>query len=122
MKHIKTIILVVAIFSFLSFQQTKDSLFGKWELFKIETTDGEVKEISGRWMEFYKDGVLKGGNSLETTDRTGTWTYNEDTKELSFGSEKNLPGEGTYVITWMDAKTISFNAERDMKIFLKRIE
>ena len=73
-------------------------------------------------MEFYKDGVLKGGNSLETTDRTGTWTYNEDTKELSFGSEKNLPGEGTYVITWMDAKTISFNAERDMKIFLKRIE
>ena len=120
MKHIKTILLVVTIFSFLSFQKT-DSLLGKWEMFKIESSEGEVKEMSGRWMEFMKDGILKGGNSLETSDRTGNWEYNTKTKELTVSSEEKRPGEGTFKVTWIDAKTIYITIDRGRKVYLKRI-
>ena len=121
MKHIKAVILVVTIFSFLSFQTT-DSIEGKWELFKMVSGEGEVKETSGRWMQFQKDGVLKGGNSFESTDRTGTWKYNTETNELSFGSVAKHSGEGTYKVTWIDAKTISLALERGRKVYLKRIK
>lgn len=121
MKHIKTLVLAVFVCSFLSFQTT-ESIVGIWELFKLQDTDGSVKETSGRWMEFQKDGALKGGNSLETTNRTGTWTYDEATKELSFGSKKKLSGEGTYTVNWIDAKTISLTVEKERKIFLRKME
>lgn len=121
MKHIKTIILVVTIFSFLSFQTT-DSIEGKWELVKMEDGDGTVKEGNGRWMHFMKDGVLEGGNSPGKTNRTGTWTYDSKTKELSFGSEKRHPGEGTYIVHWIDEKNISLPLGEGRKVYLKRIK
>ncbi|EDP95213.1 hypothetical protein U8527_13425 [Kordia algicida OT-1] len=121
MKHIKAILLVVTIFSFLSFQTT-DSVEGKWELFKLEDGSGEVREMSGRWMEFIKGGTLKGGNSLETTNRTGNWSYNTETKELTIGSEQNLSGEGTFKVSWIDAKTFSLEVQKGRKVYLRRIE
>ena len=120
MKSYKVIILAVAIFSFLSFQEV-NSIEGKWEIFKMETSEGETKEMSGRWMKFYEDGLLKGGNSLDKTDRVGFWTYDAKTKELTFASEKKLSGEGTYTVHWIDAKTISITLERGRKIYMKRI-
>ncbi|MBC8757168.1 hypothetical protein H2O64_21035 [Kordia sp. YSTF-M3] len=119
MKYTKAILLTVCICSFLSFQTT-DSLVGKWELYKLEGSDGVEKEMNGRWMEFLEDGSLKGGNSPETTDRTGKWTYDEATKALWFGSEKNIAGEGTYTINWIDENTINFTVGEGRKVHLKR--
>ncbi|WP_157547115.1 hypothetical protein [Kordia zhangzhouensis] len=121
MKQFKAILFAVVIFSFLSFQEI-NSLEGKWELFKMETPEGEVNETNGRWMHFMKDGVLKGGNTLDTTNRTGNWSYDSKTKSLTFGSEKQLSGEGTYTVNWIDAKTISLTLERGRKVYLKRIK
>lgn len=121
MKHIKAVILIVTIFSFLSFQ-TNESIAGKWELFKMEDSNGEVRETSGRWMDFQADGVLKGGNSLDTTNRTGKWEYNKETKEVSISSEEKRPGEGTFVVNWINDKTISLEVGRGRKVYLKRIK
>ncbi|MGH1386639.1 hypothetical protein [Kordia sp.] len=121
MKHIKAVLLVVTIFSFLSFQQT-DSVLGKWEMFKMESGEGEVREMNGNWMEFIEDGVLKGGNSLNTTDRTGNWEYNTETKELTISSEEKRPGEGTFKVTWVDANTMYINIDRGRKVYMRRIK
>ncbi|MEM6685032.1 MAG: hypothetical protein AAF617_04470 [Bacteroidota bacterium] len=87
----------------------------------MESPDGEVRETSGRWMEFNKGGELKGGNTLETTDRTGNWEYNTKTKELTVGSEEKRPGEGTFKVTWIDEQTIYITVDRGRKIYMKRI-
>ncbi|WP_298423081.1 glycoside hydrolase family 43 C-terminal domain-containing protein [uncultured Kordia sp.] len=121
MKHIKALLVIVTIFSFLSFQ-SNESVVGKWELFKMENSDGEVRETSGRWMDFQADGVLKGGNTFDTTNRTGNWEYNKETKELSISSEKKRPGEGTFKINWIDNKTISLTVGPGRKVYLKRME
>ena len=121
MKYIKTVLLAVTIFSFLSFQKT-DSLVGKWEMFKMESPEGEVREMDGgKWMEFMKDGVLKGGNSLETTDREGNWEYNAKTDEVTISSPKKRPGEGTFKVSWVDVKTIYVTIDKGRKIYMKRI-
>ncbi|MFK7748754.1 MAG: hypothetical protein AB8B65_10205 [Kordia sp.] len=120
MKHIKAVLLVVTIFSFLSFQ-TSDSVVGKWEMYKMESGDGEAREMSGRWMEFMEDGALKGGNTFATTDRTGNWEYNAKTKELTISSEEKRPGEGTFKVTWVDAKTLYINIDDVTKVYMRRI-
>ncbi|WP_298517845.1 hypothetical protein [uncultured Kordia sp.] len=120
MKPIKTVFLVVIIFSFLSFQKT-DSLLGKWEMFKMESAEGEIFEAGGNWMEFMKDGVLKGGKSLATTDRQGNWEYNTKTKEVTISSPEKRPGEGTFKVTWIDAKTIYITIDRGRKVYMRRI-
>ncbi len=119
MNYLKVIILTVCISSFLACQTT-DSMVGKWELYKLESPDGIDEDMEGRWMEFLEDGTLKGGNSPETTNRTGKWTYDEATKVLWFGSEKNIAGEGTYTVNWIDENNISFTVEKNKKVFLKR--
>lgn len=119
MKYIKVVILSVFICSFLSFQTT-DSLVGTWELYKMQDADGSEKETSGRWMAFLADGVLEGGNSPGKTDRTGKWTYDEATKQLSIESERKLSGEGTFPIEWIDAKTITLDVGSGRKVFLKK--
>ncbi len=121
MKHVKALLLVITIFSFLSFQQT-DSVVGKWEMYKMENAEGEVRESSGRWMEFIEGGELKGGNTMETTDRTGNWEYNTETKEITISSEEKRPGEGTFKVSWIDGKTISINVGSGRKVYLKRIK
>ena len=122
MKNIKVLILVVSVFSFLSFQSVdKDLIVGKWEVVKLQDADGTINTVNGRWMEFKADGKLSGGNSLDRSDREGTWQYNAETKELTLASEKKMSGEGTYVITWVDNKTISFIVKRGRKIFMKKI-
>ncbi|WP_046756056.1 hypothetical protein [Kordia jejudonensis] len=121
MKNIKIVFVLAAIFSFLSFQ-TNESLVGKWELFKMQSGEGEVRDTSGRWMDFQKDGVLIGGNTLDTTNRTGNWEYNTETKEVSISSEEKRPGEGTFVVNWIDGKTISLDIGSGRKVYLKRIE
>ncbi len=121
MKHIKAAFILVTLFSFLSFQ-TNESIVGKWELFKLEDADGEVRESSGRWMDFQADGILKGGNSFDTTNRTGNWEDNKETKELTISSEEKRPGEGTFVVSWIDDKTINISVGRGRKVYLKRME
>lgn len=98
MKHSKAIFLIAVIFSFLSFQ-TNDSVVGKWELFKMETADGQISESSGRWMHFKADGILEGGNTLETTNRTGNWEYDKETKQLTISSEKNYQAKEHLALT-----------------------
>ena len=120
MKYMKTILFAVTVFTFLSFQQT-DAIVGKWEMYKMESPDGEVREASGRWMEFLEGGELKGGNSLETVDRTGNWEYNERTSELTVTSEEQRDGEGTFKVTWIDDKTIYIVVTRGRKIYMRRI-
>jgi hypothetical protein len=119
MKHFKIVLFATVIFSFLSFQQS-ESITGKWELFKMEAGE-EVRETSGYWMHFMKDGVLKGGDTLDKTERTGNWTYDTETQELTFSSEKKLSGEGTYKINWIDADTMYMVIDRGRKMYFKRI-
>ena len=121
MKHIKAVILVVTIFSFLSFQEV-GSIMGKWEMFKMESGQGEVREMSGNWMQFLEDGVLKGGRSLEVSDKTGNWEYNTKTKELTISSKEKRPGEGTFKVTWIDAKTIYINIDTERKVYMRKIK
>ena len=121
MKHSKALFLLVLIFSFLSFQ-TNNSVVGKWELFKMEMADGQTSESSGRWMHFQADGKLEGGNSLETTNRTGNWEYDKETKQLTIGSEKKLPGEGTFSINWIDDNTFNLMVGNGRKVYLRRIK
>jgi len=121
MKPVKTILLAIIIFGFLSFQQT-ESIIGKWELYKMESAEGEVRESSGRWMEFYKDGILKGGNSFETTDREGNWEYNAKTMELTVSSEEKRLGEGTFKVTWIDADSMYITVDRGRKVYLRRVK
>ncbi|WP_420573009.1 lipocalin-like domain-containing protein [Kordia sp.] len=121
MKHIKAIVLVVTIFSFLSFQKA-DSVEGKWELIKMETADGEVRESTGRWMGFLADGELQGGNTPGTINRTGTWSYNEETQELTIGSDKNLSGEGTFKVDWIDKDNMKLLIQQGRKVYLTRIK
>lgn len=122
MKHIKIIILVVTIFSFLSCEQKTNSIVGKWEVYKVENSGEIDDEVTGRWMEFSADGLLEGGNSSNTTNRTGKWTYDKETKSLWFGSEKEIQGEGTYIINWTDENTIDFTVGEKQKVYLKRIK
>ncbi|AXG70851.1 hypothetical protein KORDIASMS9_03098 [Kordia sp. SMS9] len=121
MKHVKTLLLVITIFSFLSFQQA-DSVVGKWEMYKMENAEGEVRASNGRWMEFLEGGELKGGNTMETTDRTGNWEYNTETKELTIGSEEKRPGEGTFKVSWVNEKTMYIDIGQGRKVYLKRIK
>ncbi|PTX59848.1 hypothetical protein C8N46_108161 [Kordia periserrulae] len=121
MKHLKTLLFAVLIFSFLSFQKTAD-IIGKWEMFKMESAEGDVRESSGNWMEFVKGGLLKGGNSLETTDRTGEWQFNEATSEVTISSEEKRSGEGTFKVTWMDDTTIYITVDRGNKVYLRRVK
>ncbi|MEM6721978.1 MAG: hypothetical protein AAF611_21805 [Bacteroidota bacterium] len=121
MKHVKALLLVVTIFSFLSFTQT-DSIIGKWELYKMETLEGDIRESSGRWMEFFEEGVLKGGNSLDTTDREGNWEYNTKTNELTVSSERKMPGEGTFKVTWIDSDHIYIVVNRGRKVYMRRLK
>jgi len=120
MKPVKAILLVVTIFSFLSFKQT-DSIVGKWEMFKVESAEGEVREMSGNWMEFLEGGILKGGNSLDVSTRSGNWEYNSKTSELTISSEENRPGEGTFKVTWINAKTIYITVDRGNKVHMRKI-
>jgi hypothetical protein len=121
MKNFKIILLTIVLFSLLSFQESY-SLVGKWELFKLEASDGKSRVTSGHWMHFMKNGILKGGDTLESTDREGTWSYDAETKKLTFGSEEKLSGEGTYTIHWVDAKTIYIVVERGRKMHMKKIQ
>jgi len=119
MNYLKVIILTLSISSFLACQTT-NPIIGKWEISKLETPDGVDADMEGRWMEFLEDGSLKGGNSPETTNRTGKWTYDIATKVLWFGSEENVAGEGTYTVNWIDENNISFTVQEGRKVFLKR--
>lgn len=121
MKNVKIALVLSVIFSFLSFQ-TNESIVGKWELFKMQSSEGEVLDTSGRWMEFQADGVVKGGNTLDTTNRTGNWEYNKETKELSITSPEKRPGEGTFTINWIDDKTFSLSIGQGRKVYMKRIK
>lgn len=122
MKHIKTLLLVVTIFSFLSCEQPTNSIVGKWEIYKVENLGEIDTEINGRWMEFSADGLLKGGNSSKTTNRTGKWTYDAETKSLWFGSDNDTAGDGRYTINWTDENTIDLTVDETRKVYMKRIE
>ena len=121
MKHLKTFLVALCIFSFLSLQQS-NSIAGKWEVYKIETENSDVEQSNGKWLHFMNDGILKGGNASNVVDRIGNWSFNAQTNEVTISSKKKISDEGTFKITWVSTKSIYINAEDGKKIHLRRIE
>jgi len=126
MKSLKTPLILVLVFTLLSFQSI-DKILGKWEIVKVTVnTVEQEKEEDRNYIEFLENGIVNSYITNEgtiDTEHSGTWTYNEDENILTV-KEEYVPEE-EYKIVKLDNENLimkSVNKEEDVviEIYFKR--
>ncbi|MFQ3239679.1 MAG: hypothetical protein ACI9NI_001992 [Olleya marilimosa] len=126
MKSLKTPLIIVLVFTLLSFQSI-DKILGKWEIDKVTVnTVEQEKEEDRNYIEFLENGIVNSYITNEgtiDTEHSGTWIYNEDENILTV-KEEYVPEE-EYKIVKLDNENLimkSVNKEEDVviEIYFKR--
>ena len=126
MKSLKTPLILVLVFTLLSFQSI-DKILGKWEIDKVTVnTVEQEKEEDRNYIEFLENGIVNSYITNEgtiDTEHSGTWIYNEDENILTV-KEEYVPEE-EYKIVKLDNENLimkSVNKEEDVviEIYFKR--
>ena len=126
MKSLKTPLILVLVFTLLSFQSI-DKIIGKWEIDKVTVNSIEQeKEEDRNYIEFLENGIVNSYITNEgtiDTEHSGTWIYNEDENILTV-KEEYVPEE-EYKIVKLDNENLimkSVNKEEDVviEIYFKR--
>jgi len=126
MKSLKTPLILVIVFTLLSFQSI-DKILGKWEIDKVTVnTVEQEKEEDRNYIEFLENGIVNSYITNEgtiDTEHSGTWIYNEDENILTV-KEEYVPEE-EYKIVKLDNENLimkSVNKEEDVviEIYFKR--
>ncbi len=126
MKSLKTPLILVLVFTLLSFQSI-DKIIGKWEIDKVTVnTVEQEKEEDRNYIEFLENGIVNSYITNEgtiDTEHSGTWIYNEDENILTV-KEEYVPEE-EYKIVKLDNENLimkSVNKEEDVviEIYFKR--
>jgi len=126
MKSLKTPLILVIVFTLLSFQSI-DKILGKWEIDKVTVnTVEQEKEEDRNYIEFLENGIVNSYITNEgtiDTEHSGTWIYNEDEKILTI-KEEYVPEE-QYKVVQLDNENLimkSVNKEEDVviEIYFKR--
>ncbi|WP_397362457.1 lipocalin family protein [Olleya sp. R77988] len=126
MKNLKTPLIVVLVFTLLSFQSI-EKILGKWEIEKVTVNSVEQeKEEERNYIEFLENGIVNSYITNEgtiDTEHSGTWVYNGDEKILTI-KEEYVPDE-QYKIVKLDSQNLmleSVNKEEDVviQIYFKR--
>lgn len=120
----KALLLVLSLFICLSFSSRIDKLLGKWYIEKIVFEGREDKERA-KFLEFLKDGTLKGGVKGEEASRTGEWNYNEKNRILTLMSNPKRHDDGEYEVLKLTDDILILGVLKDnktVKVHLKKAE
>jgi len=121
MKHLKTLLLAIAVFTFLSFQSI-DKLNGKWQIIKIEIngTENVMGSESKKYIQFNEDGTLVGGEMEKEPNRFGSWIYNKADNLLTLKTD-NKTEEEQFTLESVAKDTLVLS-NKELKVFSKRIK
>ena len=92
---------------------------GKWFVQKFEKPNGEIKKSSEKWIEFLKNGTLKGGKIGESEIKKGIWKFDSINKTLNIESEKEYTDSGVYKLIEVNEKSMIL-VKDSLKIFFRR--
>ena len=113
----KYILLILVIFLFSC--ERNGEIEGKWYVQKFEKSNGEINKSSEKWVEFFKDGTLRGGKNGEPEIKSGIWKYDSIKKTLIIESKKEYGDEGIYILQSL-TKNKMILLKDSIKVFFKR--
>lgn len=83
-----TLLLLAAMISFaFNLPINPDSLLGEWQMYKLETPNGDVLERDFKILEFQNNGVVlnKKGDNINKA----TWSYDKKNNQISIVNANN---------------------------------
>ena len=98
-------------------------LLGYWEVVKLESKEGKVKEGKRKFIEFHKDGTMQGGKVGSIADRNGLWAYHKEQNSVEIRRDGGSNDDGIYLIEKLSSTDlILFHTEDSVKVFLEKYE